>query len=78
LSGSPAASARLLADDARQALPAARLSDEDIDRLADDFITEDRGEATEGVIDWGEPGAPRCRKPYGWRRRSLRPDGVRA
>ena len=52
MSGSPAASARLLADDARQALPAARLSDEDIDRLADEFIPEDRGEATEGFIDW--------------------------
>jgi hypothetical protein len=26
--------------------------DEDIDRLADDFIAEDRGEATERFIDW--------------------------
>jgi hypothetical protein len=28
------------------------LADEDIDRLADDFIAEDRGEATERFIDW--------------------------
>jgi hypothetical protein len=45
-------SARLLANQARQALLAAGLSDQDIDRLADDFIAEDRGEATETFIDW--------------------------
>jgi hypothetical protein len=45
-------SARLLANDARQALLAVGLSVEDIDRLADDFIAEDRGEATESFIDW--------------------------
>ena len=45
-------SARLLANGARQALRASGLSDEDIDRLADDFIAEDRGEATERFIDW--------------------------
>ncbi len=45
-------SARLLANDARSALHTAGLSDEDIDRLADDFIAEDRGEATEPFIDW--------------------------
>ena len=45
-------SARLLANDARQALHAAGLSDTDIDRLADDFIAEDRGEATERFIEW--------------------------
>jgi hypothetical protein len=45
-------SARVLANDARSALRAAGLSDEDIDRLADDFIAEDRGEATERFIDW--------------------------
>jgi hypothetical protein len=28
------------------------LSGEDIDRLADDLIAEDRGEATERFIDW--------------------------
>jgi hypothetical protein len=45
-------SARLLANQVRQALLAAGLSDRDIDRLADDFIAEDRGEATERLIDW--------------------------
>jgi hypothetical protein len=45
-------SARLLANGARQALLAAGLSDEDIDRLADDFIAEDRGEASERFIQW--------------------------
>ena len=45
-------SARLLANDARQALLAAGLSDAAIDRLADDFIAEDRGEATDRFIDW--------------------------
>jgi hypothetical protein len=45
-------SARLLANDARQALLAAGLSDVAIDRLADDFIAEDRGEATDRFIDW--------------------------
>jgi hypothetical protein len=45
-------SARLLANDARQALLAAGFSDEDIDRLADDFIAEDRGQDTERFIDW--------------------------
>jgi hypothetical protein len=45
-------SARLLANGARQALFAAGLSDEDIDGLADDFVAEDRGEATERFIDW--------------------------
>lgn len=44
-------SARLLANDARQALIAAGLSDGEIDRLADDFIAEDRGEVTERFID---------------------------
>jgi hypothetical protein len=45
-------SARLLANDARQALLAVGLSDADVDRLADDFIAEDRGEATVPFIDW--------------------------
>jgi hypothetical protein len=45
-------SARLLANDARQALLALGLLDQDIDRLADDFIAEDRGEMTERFIDW--------------------------
>jgi len=45
-------SARLLANDARPALLAVGLSDTDVDRLADDFIAEDRSEATESFIDW--------------------------
>ena len=45
-------SARRLANDVRQALLAAGLSDAAIDRLADDFIAEDRGEATDRFIDW--------------------------
>jgi hypothetical protein len=45
-------SARLLANDARQTLRTADFSDGDIDRLADDFIAEDRGEDTEAFIDW--------------------------
>jgi hypothetical protein len=45
-------SARLLANDARQTLRTADFSDEEIDRLADDFIAEDRGEETGAFIDW--------------------------
>jgi hypothetical protein len=45
-------SAHLLANDSRQRLRAEGFSDEDIDRLADDFIAEDRGEDTEAFIDW--------------------------
>jgi len=45
-------SARLLANDARQTLHNADFSDEDIDRLADDFIAEDRGEDTGAFIAW--------------------------
>jgi hypothetical protein len=33
-------------------LLAAGFSDEDIDRLADDFIAEDRGQETHAFIDW--------------------------
>jgi hypothetical protein len=52
-------SARLLANDARQTLLAAGFSDEDVDRLADDFIAEDRGEETGAFITW----AHRVRRP---------------
>jgi hypothetical protein len=45
-------SARLLANDARQTLRTADFSDDDIDRLADDFIAEDRGQQTAAFIDW--------------------------
>jgi hypothetical protein len=58
-------SARLLANDARRTLLAAGFSDQDIDRLADDFIAEDRGQDTEEFIDWArriqraaDPAAP--------------------
>jgi hypothetical protein len=33
-------------------LLAAGFSDQDIDRLADDFIAQDRGQETEAFIDW--------------------------
>ena len=45
-------SARLLANQARPRLHAEGFSDQDIDRLADDFIAEDRGEQTGAFIDW--------------------------
>jgi hypothetical protein len=45
-------SARLLANDARETLRTADFSDGDIDRLADDFIAEDRGEGTRAFIGW--------------------------
>ena len=45
-------SARLLANQARQRLHAEGFLDQAIDRLADDFIAEDRGEATGRFIDW--------------------------
>jgi hypothetical protein len=48
-------SARLLANDARQALLAVGLSDAAIDRLVDDFFAEDRGEATDRFVDWAIP-----------------------
>ena len=48
----PGRTRRLLANDARQTLRTADFSDGDIDRLADDFIAEDRGEDTEAFIDW--------------------------
>jgi hypothetical protein len=60
--------ARLLANDARQTLRTADFSDEDIDRLADDFIAEDRGEETgrssPGHTTSGEPPKrPAVRRP---------------
>lgn len=47
-------SARLLANDARQTLRTADFSDGDIDRLADDFIAEDRGEEIEAFMGWAQ------------------------
>jgi hypothetical protein len=45
-------SARLLANEARPRLRDAGLTDEQIRRLADDYIAEDRGENLEVFVDW--------------------------
>jgi hypothetical protein len=45
-------SARLLANQAREQLAREGLSNEQIRRLADDFVAEDRGEDLEGFIRW--------------------------
>jgi hypothetical protein len=52
-------SARLLANEARDALRARGLSDTDIDRLAGAFIAEDLGTAAEDFIRWAEAAADR-------------------
>jgi hypothetical protein len=62
-------SVRLLANEACQALLGAGFAKE-IDRLAADFIAEDRGAATERFIDWTGRAPPR-HPPCGWHRRSL-------
>lgn len=45
-------SARLLANHARDVLHREGLADEDIRRLADRYIAEDRGEDVDGFIAW--------------------------
>ena len=45
-------SARLLANEARDALRAKGLSDTEIDRLAGAFIAEERGTSTEDFVAW--------------------------
>lgn len=45
-------SARLLANDARPQLEAEGLSEEDLRRLADEFIARDRGEDVGSFVDW--------------------------
>jgi hypothetical protein len=45
-------SARLLANQARDALRGRGLGDDDIRRLADGYIAEDRGEDLDGFIAW--------------------------
>lgn len=45
-------SARLLANDARDELSGAGLSDEEIRRLADEFIARDRSERVADFVDW--------------------------
>jgi len=49
-------SARLLANDARDALHAAGFDDDEINRLADRYIAEDRGEVVESFIAWARDG----------------------
>lgn len=45
-------SARMLANQARERLQSAGLDDPTIERLADRYIAEDRGEDLEAFIDW--------------------------
>ena len=45
-------SARVLANQAREALLEAGLTNIEIDRLADDFIAEDRGEDLADFTEW--------------------------
>ena len=47
-------SARLLANQAREALLDAGLTNEDVRRLADDYIAEDRGEDLNDFIRWAK------------------------
>jgi hypothetical protein len=52
-------SARMLADDAKPVLRDEGFSDERIRQLADRFIAEDRGEATDDFVDWARRAGPR-------------------
>jgi hypothetical protein len=54
-------SARLLANQAREALLEAGLSNEEVRRLADDFVAEDRGEDLDEFIEWAKARALRGR-----------------
>jgi hypothetical protein len=47
-------SAQILANQAREALLDAGVSNEDIRRLADHFVAEDRGEDLQEFIDWAK------------------------
>lgn len=47
-------SARLLANDARDELAAGGLSDEEIRRLADEFIARDRGQEVAAFVAWAK------------------------
>jgi hypothetical protein len=51
-------SARLLAADARDELRAAGFSDDRIRELADQYIAEDRGTATDEFVDWARRQGP--------------------
>ncbi len=48
-------SARILANEARSALRKAGLTDDEIRRLADQWVAEDRGESLHAFIDWAGP-----------------------
>jgi len=54
-------SARLLANEAREELAAAGLSDIEIRRLADEFIALDRGEGLPEFVAWARSRAPHSR-----------------
>ena len=45
-------SARLLANQARDELAAEGLSEDDVRRLADDYVAQDRGESLDGFVAW--------------------------
>ncbi|MFN2591125.1 MAG: hypothetical protein ABR518_10210 [Actinomycetota bacterium] len=47
-------SARILANQAREPLLDAGLTNEEIRRLADDYIAEDRGESLDEFIGWAK------------------------
>jgi hypothetical protein len=47
-------SARILANQARETLLEAGLTNTEIDRLADDYIAEDRGEGLAEFIEWAK------------------------
>ena len=51
-------SARLLENQARDRLRAAGLSDEQIRRLADDYVALDRGEDLDAFIRWAQSNPP--------------------
>ncbi|HEX8099954.1 MAG TPA: hypothetical protein VF660_07110 [Actinomycetota bacterium] len=51
-------SARLLENQARERLQAAGLSDEQIRKLADDYVALDRGEDLDDFIRWAQSNPP--------------------
>jgi hypothetical protein len=54
-------SARLLANDARETLRAKGLKDDDIQRLADEFIALDKGQDVSDFIAWAQEHASHVR-----------------
>lgn len=51
-------SARLLANQAGGELAAEGLSEDDVRRLADDYVAQDRGESLEGFVAWAREQSP--------------------